>query len=138
MPLRAGQLFLAVAIIVFVGVFLVAPPSTFGQTPPSGTALGAFEALRSAASSGANVTALVDQYNALLQQSSKNNSFTSLQQMAQNAQQKAVSEASSDRTLTIVLVPTLALVLALAMEGLLQLRRRLERKRMLEMEIGRK
>ncbi len=128
---------LTVAIIVFVSVLWLASP-TSGQIPPNGTALSAFGALRTAESAGANITSLVNQYNNLLQQSAPNSSFANLGQLAQSAQQDALAVKSLDRTLTLVLVPVIALALALTSEALLQLRRKIDREKMLEMEIHQK
>lgn len=126
-----------VAIIVFVSVFWLAP-QTAGQGSPNGAALSAFEALRAAGSASANITSLVNQYNNLLQQSAPNSSFASLGQLAEGAQQNALALRSFNQTLTVVLVPVTALVLALVSEALLQLRRKIEREKMLEMEIDQK
>ncbi len=137
MPHRVRRLILIVAIIVFVSVFWLTAP-TAGQSPPNGTALSAFEALHAADSASANITSLVNQYNNLLQQSAPNSSFISLGQLAEIAQQNALALRSFDRTLTLVLVPVIALILALVSEALLQLKRRIEREKVLEMEIVQK
>jgi hypothetical protein len=106
-----------------------------GQGPPTTTALNTFVALRAAESAGANITDLVNQYNTLIQQTAPNSSFVSLGQLANNAQQDALVIKSTSQTLTLVLTPILALALSLVTEGLLQLRRKIERERLLEMEI---
>ncbi len=134
---RTRRLILTVAIIVFVSIFWLAP-TTVGQSSPNGSALSALEALRAAESAGANITSLVNQYNNFIQQSASNNSFASLGQLAENARQNALAVRSFNQTLTLILVPVIALILALASEALLQLRRKIEREKMLEMEIDRK
>jgi len=108
---------------------------TAGQSPPTTTALSTFVALRAAESAGANITDLVNQYNTLIQQTAPNSSFVSLEQLANNAQQDALAVKSASQTLTLVLIPILALTLSLVTEGLLQLRRKIEQNRLLEMEI---
>jgi hypothetical protein len=137
MPNRSRRSFLAVATVVFLTVFCLAPLAA-GQGSPNTAALSAFAALHAAESSGANITSLVNEYNALMEESAPNSSFIALQQLAQSAQQNAISHGSFEQTLTLILVPTIALALALASEGLLQLRRKIKRERMLEMEIERK
>jgi hypothetical protein len=137
MPHRVRRLILIVAIIVFASAFWLTPPTT-GQGPPNGTALSAFEALHAAESAGANITSLVNQYNNLLQQSAPNSSFATLGQVAENAQRDAIPLRSFDRTLPLVLVPVIALILAFVSEVLLQLRRKIEREKILEMEIEQK
>lgn len=132
MSLRSNRLLVA-TIVLLASAFCAS--STAGQNQPSRTALATFEMLHTAESAGANITSLVDQYNSLLQQSAPNSSFVDLGQAAETAQNTAVSLRSTDQTLTVVLVPVMALLLALAGEGLLQFRRRIIRTRMLEMEI---
>ena len=134
MPLRARRLLVAVTTILVVS--LAWPPTIAGQGSPGPEALATFQALQAAESSGADITSLVSQYNSLIERSAPvNSSFASVAHFARSAQQNSLALRSFDQTLTLVLVPVMALVLALATEGLLQLRRRIERERMLEMEI---
>jgi hypothetical protein len=133
MSRRFSKLFIVVATILLTSIFWLGP--TFGQNSPSATALSTFEALRAAESSGADITGLVAQYNVLIQQSSPNSSFIALGQAAANAQQDAMALRSNNQILTLVLVPVTALIMALVAEGLLQLRRRVAREKLLDMEI---
>ena len=133
MPRRAARLLIAAATMLLTSGFWLTP--TIAQSSPTGTALSAFEAMHSAENGGANITSLVDQYNNLLQQSSPDSSFVTLGQLAADAQENAIALRSFNQTLTLVLVPAIALVLALAGEGLLQLRRKIQRERTLQTEI---
>lgn len=134
MPLSARRLLVAVTTILVVS--LAWPPTIAGQGSPGPAALATFQALQTAESAGADITSLVSQYNSLIEQSAPvNSSLASLTQLARSAQQNSLALRSFDQTLTLILVPVIAMVLAFATEGLLQLRRRIERKRMLEMEI---
>jgi predicted PurR-regulated permease PerM len=130
---RARRLITAAATILLASILWLAPIA--GQSPPATTALNTFEALRAAENAGANITGLVNQYNTLIQQNAPNSSFASLAQLASNAQQDALALRSSSQTLTLVLIPILALTLSLVTEGLLQLRRKIGQNRLLEMEI---
>src|SRR6267143_4954234 len=130
---RARMPLTASVAILLASILWVSP--TAGQGPPTTTALSTFVALRAAESAGANITDLVNQYNTLIQQTAPNSSFVSLEQLANNAQQDALAAKSTSQTLTLVLTPILALALSLVTEGLLQLRRKIERERLLEMEI---
>lgn len=133
MLVRPSRLFIIVATILLASTFWLTP--TLGQNSPAPTALGAFDAMRAAESSGADITSLVAQYNILLQQSSPNSSFITLGQTAANLQQDAMALKSNNQTLTLVLVPVTALIMALVTEGLLQLKRRITRAKILSMEI---
>ncbi len=136
MLLRPSRLFVIVVTIILASTFWLAP--TLGQNSPSTTALGTFEAIRAAETSGANITSLVAQYNALLEQSSPNSSFITLGQLAAEAQQDAIALKSYNQTVTVFLVPSTAFIMALVTEGLLQLRRRIIREKMLDMEVKQK
>ena len=129
---RPSELFIIVAIILTC-TFWLGP--ALGQNSPSPTALSTFEALRAAEISGADISSLVAQYNILIQQSSPNSSFITLGQAAANAQQDAMALESNNQTLTLILVPVTALIMALVTEGLLQLKRRIAHEKMLDMEI---
>jgi len=102
---------------------------------PSSAALGAFEALRNAEASGANIGEFVSQYNSLLQQSANDSSFNSLQSQILEAQQTATSAATFNTTLTIILVPIIPFFLALFSVVIVRLVSRVERKRKLDMEV---
>ncbi len=130
---QPSRLFIIVATILLASTFWLS--TTLGLNSPSPTALGTFEALRAAENSGADITSLVAQYNILIQQSAPNSSFITLGQSAANAQEDAIAIRSYNQTLTLVLVPVSALILALTTEGLLQLKRRITREKMLDMEI---
>jgi len=106
-----------------------------GQVSPSRPALDALEALRAAEAAGANVVSMVSKYNSLLQQTGSDASFNSLQNDALTAQQNAVATQANDKITTAISVPIIALLLALVTASFLQLRRRLERERLMDMEI---
>jgi len=110
---------------------------TVHSTSPSGAALQAFEALRIAEAAGANVTSLASQFNLLLQSSSLDSSFQTLQNDASSAEVAASLHAETSRTLDFVLVPIVALVLTIAAESLIYVRERIMRKRLLSQEAAR-
>ena len=122
-----------VLIILAMTVFVLA--TTVSGSSPSSAALGAFDALRNAEASGANIGALVSQYNSLLQQSANDSSFNSLQSQILEAQQSASSTATFNTTLTIILVPIIPFFLALFSVMIVRLVSRVERKRKLDMEV---
>jgi hypothetical protein len=102
---------------------------------PGPTALQAFEAIRAAEDSGADVSTLVAQYNNLLQEGAQDSAYTTLKQFAGNAQASAASSMSFNSSLTLVLVPLIALALTLVSIELFELRKRLSKERLLDMEI---
>ena len=121
-----------VLILLAMSVFVLA---TTVSGSPSSAALGAFEALRNAEASGANIGLLVSQYNSLLQQSANDSSFNSLQSQILEAQQSASSTATFNTTLTIILVPIIPFFLALLSVIIVRVVSRVERKRKLDMEV---
>lgn len=110
-------------------------PSFMAHASPGPIALQAFEAIRTAEESGADVSKLVAQYNILLQGGAQDSAYSTLKQLAGNAQASAASNTSFNNSLTIVLVPLIALALTLVSIELFELRRRLSRERLLDMEI---
>ncbi len=110
---------------------------TVHSSSTSGAALRAFESLRSAETAGANVTSLAAEFNLLLQSSSPDSSFQSLQNDASSAGVAASAHAATSRTLMLALVPIVALVLTIAVESLVYIRERIQRNRMLRQEVAR-
>src|SRR6266487_6298280 len=121
-------------LIILSIAFFVSVTTVLGGSPSS-AALSAFEALRIAEASGANIDLLVSQYNSLLQQSANDSSFNSLQSQILEAQQSASSTATFNTTLTIILVPIIPFFLALLSVVMVRLVSRVERKRKLDMEV---
>jgi hypothetical protein len=109
-------------------------PNLSGQTSLY-PAFQAFEALRAAEDSGADISNLVSQYNNLLQQQAPASSYNTLKQLAGNAQASSLAARNFNTALTIILVPAIALLLTLTIMGALEFRRRLARDKLLDMEI---
>jgi hypothetical protein len=110
-------------------------PSIIAHASPGPTALQAFEAIRVAEDSGADISNLVAQYNNLLQEGAQDSAYNTVKQLAGNAQTSAAANMSFDNSLTLVLVPLIALALTLASIELFELRKRLSKERLLDMEI---
>ena len=122
-----------------LGLVLIAAilclPSLMAHASPGPTALQAFEAIRAAENSGADVSTLVAQYDNLLQQGAQDSVYTTLKQLAGNAQASTASSMSLNSSLTLVLVPLIALAFTLVSIELFELRKRLSKERLLDMEI---
>jgi len=106
-----------------------------GEKAPSSTALAAFEAIHSAEESGADVGALVSQYNSLLQNSAPDAAFDVITNQAIAAQKSALSAESLDNLLTRLLVPVIAFILSFITTCSLRFRKRLAKERILDSEI---
>ena len=128
----AIQLGRILSLLFLSGLFWL--PSLSGQTSLD-PAFQAFEALRSAEDSGADISNLVGQYNNLLQQQAPASSYNTLKQLAGNAQASSIAARNFNTGLTMILVPVIALLLTLTIIGALEFRRRLARDRLLDMEI---
>jgi hypothetical protein len=102
---------------------------------PGPTALQAFEAIVGAEASGADVSNLVAQYNSLLQQGAPDSSYSTLKQLAGNAQASAASSMSFNNSLTLILVPLIALAPTFVLAQVLEFRKKLSKQELLDMEI---
>ena len=103
-----------------------------GQTSPSNAALQAFESIHRAETSGADIKNLVYQYN------QPNASYTTISDLAVQAQQAAIDTKNTYTTIMIVLIPIIALLLSLLTIGVLSIIRRFEQEKLLDMRIGKK
>jgi hypothetical protein len=121
------------ALMLLTAIFWL--PSLMTHASPGPTALQAFEAIRAAEDSGANVSTLVAQYNNFLQGGAQDSAYTTIEQLAANAQASSASNMSFNNSLTLVLVPLIALALTLVSIELFELRKRLSKVRLLDMEI---
>lgn len=124
---RILGLLLLTAVILHFGLIAHAGPGPI--------ALQAFEAIVGAEASGADVSNLVAQYNSLLQKGAPDSSYSPLNQMAGNAQASAASSVSFNNSLTLVLVPLIALALTVVLTLILEFRKRLSDQKLLDMEI---
>jgi len=121
------------ALLLLTAIFWL--PSFMTYASPGPTALQAFEAIRAAEDSGADVSKLVAQYNNLLQGGAQDSAYSTLTQLAANAQASAASTMNLNNSLTLVLVPLIALALTLVSIELFELRKRLSKEKLLDMEI---
>ena len=122
-----------VMLTLSIAIFLLG--STGSGSAPSAIAQNAFEAMRSAEASGANIDSLVSQYNSLLQQSAPDSSFVSVQSQAAAVQQAALTSKTFDGIFTIVLIPVIPLFLAVLTVAIFRLLAKVARKKILDMEI---
>ncbi len=124
-----------VVLTLSIAIFLLG--STGSGSAPSAIAQNAFEAMRSAEASGANIDSLVSQYNSLLQQSAPapDSSFVSVQSQAAAVQQAALTSKTFDGIFTIVLIPVIPLFLAVLTVAIFRLLAKVARKKILDMEI---
>lgn len=106
-----------------------------GENEPSSAALATFEAIHSAEESGANIGAMVSQYNSLLQGSASDDAFNAIKSEAIEAQQSALVARSFDNQLTIVLAPVIAFIISFVTTGSLRFRKKLAMERVLDREI---
>lgn len=114
---------------------MILPYGLVAHAGPGPTALQAFEAIVGAEASGADVSNLVAQYNSLLQQGAPDSSYGILKQLAGNAQASAASSTSFNNSLTLVLVPLIALALTFVLTQVLEFRKKLSNQKLLDMEI---
>ena len=125
--------FIEVLLLASVAILLIT--TAFGGSLPSTTALGTFETLRGAETSGANIGNLVSQYNTLLSQSANDSSFSSLRNQALALQQTATSARILSNTITMILVPVVPFFLATLALGIVRLSAAVGRRRKMDMEI---
>ena len=122
-----------VVLTLSMAIFLLG--STVSGSAPSSVAQNTFEAMRSAEASGANIDSLVSQYNSLLQHSTSDSSFVSVQGQATALQQAALASKTFNGIFTIVLIPVIPLFLAVLTVAIFRLLAKVARKKILDMEI---
>lgn len=130
---REQRLTFELIMIISLGILFYA--STVSGSQPSTVARNSFEGLRATEASGADITGLVAQYNSFLEGSANDSAFSSLQSQTVAAQQAALASRAASNTLTIVLIPTIPLFLALLTAGILGIARKVERAKRLDMEV---
>lgn len=107
-----------------------------GQTSPSLTVVSTFETLHVAEASGVNIKNLLDQYNNLLQQQAPDSSYIAISSQAVQEQQSETANKNVSNVLRIVLVPAVALLLALVSLLFIEIARKTRQNRLLEMRIS--
>lgn len=130
---REQRLTFELIIIISLGILFYT--STVSGSQPSTVARNSFEGLRGAEASGADITGLVAQYNSLLERSANDSGFSYLDSQIVAAQQAALASRAATNTLTMILIPTIPLFLALLTEGILRIARMVKRERKLDMEV---
>ena len=130
---REQRLTFELIMIISLGILFYA--STVSGSQPTTVARNSFESLTAAEASGANIAGLVAQYNSLLERSANDSAFSSLQSQTVAAQQAALASRAATNTLTMILIPTIPLFLALLTAGILGIARMVERERRLDMEV---
>ena len=117
-------------LVIMIMSFSVSVPN--GQAGSSNAALQAFESLHKAEASGADIRNLVDQYN------QPNASYTTINDLASQAQQSAINAKNTYTTAVIVLIPIIALFLSLVVIGILSIIRRFEAEKLMDMRVGKR